>query len=215
MERKLFEDNELIHAVIECNYEKVRELTLKKYKKPIYDIGGWEKQCPVFIISKAYQIIFEYYDDFEPFKKFVNDNDKILNLFSAQFSLGNIDDLLVEEYSGLYFETEKERTMQYTDAITNFDITDNLNECLAEEISGLRRSNIIKKLCELGADPYYIDFKGNEIMAKCEDDMLAGLYVVEKILKEPQEVYTNGMVVDIIGLARNIQNYEIMTIHGL
>ena len=31
MERKLFEDNELIHAVIECNYEKVRELTLKKY----------------------------------------------------------------------------------------------------------------------------------------------------------------------------------------
>ena len=129
--------------------------------------------------------------------------------------MGNIDDLLVEEYSGLYFETEKERTMQYTDAITNFDITDNLNECLAEEISGLRRSNIIKKLCELGADPYYIDFKGNEIMAKCEDDMLAGLYVVDKLLKEPQEVYTNGMVVDIIGLARNIQNYEIMTIHGL
>ena len=70
MERKFFEDNELIHAVIECNFKKVKELVENKFSAPIYDIGGWEKQCKVFIISKAYQIIFEYICENKTFVKF-------------------------------------------------------------------------------------------------------------------------------------------------
>ena len=43
MERKLFEDNELIHAVINSDFDKVKELVKTKYPKPVYDIGGFEK----------------------------------------------------------------------------------------------------------------------------------------------------------------------------
>lgn len=210
MERKFFEDNELIHAVIECNFKKVKELVENKFSAPIYDIGGWEKQCPVFIISKAYQIIFEYLCEDKTIVKFAKENEKILQLFTVQFGLGNISELLIEDYSGLFFETEKERTM-HSDAITNFDITDNLNEVLAEEITGMRRSSIIKKLCELGADPYYKNSDGKQTIELCEQDVQIGLLGVATLLKEPQDVYTISMIVLILALARNIQNYEIMT----
>lgn len=210
MERKFFEDNELIHAVIECNFKKVKELVENKISAPIYDIGGWEKQCPIFIISKAYQIIFEYLCSDKTFVKFAKENDRILNLFRVQFGLGNISDLLIEDYSGFYFETEKERTM-HSDVITNFDITDNLNEVLYEEITNHRRSSIIKKLCELGADPYYKNSDGKQTIDFCEQDVQIGLLGVEQLLKEPQDVYTISMIVVILAVARNIQNYEIMT----
>lgn len=201
MERKFFEDNELIHAVIDCNFKKVKELVSTKFSAPIYDIGGWEKQCPIFIISKAYQIIFQYICEDKTFVKFAKENEKILQLFTVQFVLGNISELLIEDYSGLFFETEKERTM-HSDAITNFDITDNLNEVLAEEITGMRRSSIIKKLCELGADPYYKNSEGKHTNELCEQDVQIGLLGVAALLKEPHEVYTISMIVVILALAR-------------
>lgn len=201
MERKFFEDNELIHAVIDCNFKKVKELVSTKFSAPIYDIGGWEKQCPIFIISKAYQIIFQYICEDKTFVKFAKENEKILQLFTVQFGLGNISELLIEDYSGLFFETEKERTM-HSDAITNFDITDNLNEVLAEEITGMRRSSIIKKLCELGADPYYKNSEGKHTNELCEQDVQIGLLGVAALLKEPHEVYTISMIVVILALAR-------------
>lgn len=201
MERKFFEDNELIHAVIDCNFKKIKELVSTKFSAPIYDIGGWEKQCPIFIISKAYQIIFQYICEDKTFVKFAKENEKILQLFTVQFGLGNISELLIEDYSGLFFETEKERTM-HSDAITNFDITDNLNEVLAEEITGMRRSSIIKKLCELGADPYYKNSEGKHTNELCEQDVQIGLLGVAALLKEPHEVYTISMIVVILALAR-------------
>ena len=90
----------------------------------------------------------------------------------------------------------------HSDAITNFDITDNLNEVLAEEITGMRRSSIIKKLCELGADPYYKNSEGKHTNELCEQDVQIGLLGVAALLKEPHEVYTISMIVVILALAR-------------
>ena len=211
MERKFFEDNELIHAVIECNYKKVKELVQGKYSKPIYDIGGWEKQCPIYIISKCYDIIFNENPDIEVFKKLKNDNTQILNLFISQFGLGNIEDLMIEDYTGAFFDDEEDRIADYTEEPTNFDITQDLNKTLWEEVTDNRRHSILKKLCELGADPYHlIEDEDEEIISFTADDVQMGTVFVRAMLEKPLEVYSLYDIVEIIALVRNMQNYDIM-----
>lgn len=211
MERKFFEDNELIHAVIECNFDKVKELVKTKFSAPIYDIGGWEKQCPVFIISRSYQVIFENNPGDKTFSKRSKENEKILSLFKSQFDLGNIDDLMIEDYTSTYFDCEEDRVSNTPEESTNFDITQNLDSALYEEITGHRRYAIIKKLCELGANPYSEDEDEESIIDFTSDDIQMGETFVKAMFNKPQNIYTIDNVAEIIATARNIQNYEIMT----
>ena len=94
MERKFFEDNELVHAVINSDFDKVKKLVETKYQKPITDIGGFVKQCPIFIIPLCLDMCFEAYPDNEVFKERNINNGKILDLFVAQFNLGKIDEAI-------------------------------------------------------------------------------------------------------------------------
>ena len=91
MKRKLFKDNPLIHAVVNCDYNAVKHtLSSSDYDKScLTDIGGFSKNVPLFILSKCYKIILnpkDYTEDIDPFLKSKNEeNNKILNLFDKSY----------------------------------------------------------------------------------------------------------------------------------
>ncbi len=210
MERKFFEDNELVHAVINCDYKKVKELVETKFTKPVYDIGGFEKQCPIFIISICLDMCFEAYSDKELFKKNIKSNEKILELFKAQFDLGNIEDLMIEDYTGPCFDSEEDRVSEWKKESAHFDFSKSLVELLYDEITDERRYHVIKQLCELGADPYDESFDGEELICYTGDDVQMGSTFIEAMYKENKNVYTIDDVAEIIAFGINLQNYNIM-----
>lgn len=210
MERKFFEDNELIHAVINSDYKKVRDLVDSKCPEPVYDIGGFEKQCPIFIISKCLDMCFEAYPDYDIFKKRTEENKKIINLFNAQFGLGNTEDLMIEDYTGPFFNEEEERVAEWKEESAHFDFSKELVELLYDEITDKRRYHVIKQLCELGADPYDESFDGEELICYTGDDIQLGATYIDAILKSNKDKYTIEDVAEIIAFGKNYQNYAIM-----
>ena len=214
MERKFFEDNELIHAVINSDFDKVKKLVETKYQKPITDIGGFVKQCPIFIIPLCLDMCFEAYPDNEVFKQRNINNGKILDLFVAQFNLGKIDDLMIEDFTGAFFDDEESRVAEWKEEPVNLDFSKSLEELLYDEITDKRRYRVIKQLCELGANPYDESFNGEEMIWYTGDDIQMGAQFIESILKKNKEKYTIDDVAEIIGFGINSQNYKIMATYS-
>ena len=210
MERKLFEDNELIHAVINSDFDKVKELVKTKYPKPIYDIGGFEKQCPIFIISLCLNMCFAEFPDKQIFKERSINNAKILDLFVSQFNLGNIEDLMIEDYTGPCFDSEEDRVAEWKEESARFDFSRSLESLLYDEITDKKRYSVIKKLCELGADPFDESYDGEGLICYAGDDIQMGSQFIESILSKNKDKYTIDDVAEIIAFGSNLQNYNIM-----
>lgn len=226
--RKLFQDNNLIHAVVNCDYESVKQiLETSDYDSTcINDIGGFTKEVPIFILSVCYEIILnpEDYTDMSPFlKSKYEENRKILKLFETQFGFKN-DSIIIEDYIEYFYESVEEFLEEPEPAKTfeEFFKSENLKQYenpnvreidlrLYYAIWELRSYYEIKKCCEAGANPEFalpekespIDFVATEITHLDIE--------VRNLLKKPQnEVLDIWNIAELAWCARHQQNYNLM-----
>ena len=113
MKQKLFSDNNLIHTVVNCDYDAVsRILKTGDYDKScLDDIGGFSKEVSVFILSVCYSVILnpeDYSEDMPSFlKEKHEENIKILSLFEKQFGFKN-DNIIIEDFvQDVFFKAYK------------------------------------------------------------------------------------------------------------
>lgn len=207
---KLFEDNELINAVVYCDFESVLKLTNTSFKDPIYDIGGFEKACPIFIISKCLDMFFEEFVDGMNFQTKRNKNKQILALFIKQFHVEEIDNILIEDYTGCCNQDAEDLIEEKNDVPFVIDMNKDLNEQLEKVVMDNRCWRTIKELCELGANPNAMVENDNPIITFTEECVFLGGEKISSILKKNQKKLDIYDIEDIIWWARNYQNFKLM-----
>lgn len=227
MKRKLFKDNPLIHAVVNCDYNAVKHtLSSSDYDKScLTDIGGFSKNVPLFILSKCYKIILnpkDYTEDIDPFLKSKNeDNNKILNLFDKQFDFYN---LIIEDFSEDFYETEEDmlEKPEANKTFEEFYISEGFDKFnfqkfrtidlrLYYAVIELRSYYEIKKCCNAGANPEValpemkspIEYVNTDILILFTD-------VVHLLKKQKKDSFDIYDIINIIWCARHQQNYNLM-----
>ncbi len=228
---KLFKDNNLIHSVFFCDYEE----TLQILKSGNYDktclknIGGFEKDFPLFLISKYYDICFQDFDCNFNHKK---ENKKILNIWETKFGFSVKDDLIVQDYIGYCNENEPELLID-----CNTDKTESISEFYKGkevEIGEFKKNGItdlelelyylivcdrdyhkIKRICEKGArpgfilhpdsedEPRIIDFTGNDLFFTMNQ-------VLSYLKGGASQSLTIYEIEDLTVWAETLQNYNLM-----
>ncbi len=230
--RKLFQDNNLVHAVINCDYESVKKnLESSDYDEScINDIGGFTKDVPIFILPVCYSIILnpeDYTENMDPFlKSKYDENNKILNLFEKQFGFKN-NNIILEDYIQYFNETEEDflEEPEPHKTFEDFYISENLDKYKSQNyreidlrlyyaVIELRSYHEIKQCCEAGANPDFT-LPENESPIEYVAHDISGLDVeVYSILKKQRkEIYDIWDIVNIAWCARHQQNYNLMLHH--
>lgn len=227
--RKLFQDNNLIHSVVNCDYESVKTiLEASDYDSTcINDIGGFTKDVPIFIISVCYDIILnpeDYTEDMNPFlKSKYEENRKILKLFEAQFGFKN-DNILIEDYVEYFNESEEDfleepepdKTFEEFYESENLKQYENLNFReidlrLYYAVWELRSYYEIRKCCEAGANPEF-ELPENESPIDYVATDINHLDIeVRQLLNKPKNEALNiWNMAELAWCARHQQNYKLM-----
>lgn len=228
MNRKLFQDNNLIHSVVNCDYKSVKKiLDTSDYDSTcINDIGGFTKDVPIFILSVCYDIILnpDDYTNMSPFlKSKYEENRKILKLFETQFGFKN-DNILIEDYVEYFVESEEEfleepepaKTFEEFFESENLKQYENLNIReidlrLYYAVWELRSYYEIKKYCEAGANPEFTLPENESPLDYVATEIKHLDIEVRNLLKKPQkEVLDIWDISELAWCARHQQNYKLM-----
>lgn len=229
MSRKLFRDNNLIHAVVNCNYEVVRKiLESSDYDENcINDIGGFTKDVSIFILPVCYSIILnpeDYTENMDPFlKSKFEENNKILKLFKKQFGFKN-NNIILEDYIQYFNETEEDflEDPEPHKTFEEFYISEDLNKYKSQNyreidlrlyyaVWELRSFYEIKKCCEAGANPdFSLPKNESPIEYIAHDISVLDIEVYSFLKNQRTEVYDILDIVKIAWCARHQQNYNLM-----
>ncbi len=227
--RKLFQDNNLIHSVVNCDYETVKKiLKSSDYDEScINDIGGFTKDVPIFILSVCYSIILnpeDYTENMDPFlKSKYEENNQILNLFEKKFGFKN-NNIIIEDYIQYFNETEEvfleepepHKTFEDFYISEEFDKykSQNYREIdfrLYYAVIELRSYHEIKQCCEAGANPdFTLPENESPIEYVTHDISVLDIEVYSFLKNQRTEVYDIRDIVKIAWCARHQQNYNLM-----
>ena len=225
---KLFQDNNLIHAVVNCDYESVKKILYSSdfNEACITDIGGFTKDVPIFILSVCYDIILNPadYTDMNPFlKSKYEENRKILNLFETRFGFKN-DNILIEDYVE-YFNESEEDFLEEPDHVKTFEEFYELENLKQYEKLNFREIDLrlyyavwelrsyyeIKKCCEAGAYPEFALPKNESPIEYVAHDIMYLDIETKNLLKKPvTETLDIWDIAELSWNARHQQNYNLM-----
>ena len=227
MKQKLFSDNNLIHAIVNYDYDAVsRILQIGDYDKScLDDIGGFSKEVPVFILSVCYSVIFnpeDYSEDMPSFlKEKYEENIKILSLFEKKFGFKN-HNIIIEDFVQDFYETEEDFSEEAEQAKTfeefcasaefNKYKCQNFREIdlrLYHAVWELRSYYEIKKCCETEANPDFALPDQESPLEYIAHDISHLETEVYKLLNE-QKTFDIWNIVDLTWCARHQQNYNLL-----
>ncbi len=227
MKQKLFSDNNLIHAIVNCDYDAVsRILQIGDYDKScLDDIGGFLKEVPLFILSVCYSIILnpeDYSNNMPSFlKEKYEENKKILSLFEKYFGFKN-DNIIIEDFVQDFYETEEDFSEESEQAKTfeefcasavfnkyKFQNFREIDLRLYYAVWELRSYYEIKKCCEAGANPDFALPDQESPLEYIAHDISHLETEVYKLLKE-QKTFDIWNIVDLTWCARHQQNYNLL-----
>ena len=229
MSRKLFQDNNLVHAVVNCNYETIKKIIESSDydKNCINDIGGFTKAVPIFILPVCYSIILnpeDYTENMDPFlKSKYDENNKILKLFENRFNFKN-NNIILEDYIQYFNETEEDflEEPEPQKTFKEFYISEKLDKYKSHNyreidlrlyyaVIELHSYYEIKKCCEAGANPDFSLPENESPIDYVAHDISSLDVEVYSILKNQRdEVYDVWDIANIAWCARHQQNYKLL-----
>ena len=227
MKHKLFKDNNLVHAVVNCDYEEAKQILQNgNYdKESLADVGGFCKPFPVYMICVCIEIILgDCLYKCAPYDAIYERNKKILEMLCADTGFKN-QNIIIEDYIEHIYgdKTDPEEIFCADECFEDYCKSGRLDELKKYNITEidlklyyavfkLKSYHAIKKYCELGGRPkwniegvnspidYFVDKNTMDIFRR----------VTELLQKPEKEEFNIHDIFRIVTCARDVQNMNLL-----